>query len=172
MALELLVNGILAVFFAYCIYNVQVSVPVSNPGEMGAAVWPTIILGLLVFFLIVNMVNIWRKTPVENRNMSSITSIHPGKIVKSRLFWGMVAIAAYALSLDYIGFIVASFLFCLVFSFLLGEKRISRLLLFAVIAVVVLYLLFYKGMGIMLPRGMGVFRSFALSIESLLRNLF
>ena len=172
MALEILVNGILAVFFAYCIYNVQVSVPASNPGEMGAAVWPTIILVLLVLCLIGNMYKIYKDTPADQRNMPSITNINIGKILHEKLFWGIVVIALYALSMDYIGFIVGSLIFCMIFSFLLGQKNVLRLFLFAFIATVVLYLLFYKGMGIMLPRGMGPFRSFALSIESMLRNLF
>ena len=172
MALELLVNGILALFFAYCIMNVQATVPASDPGSMGSAVWPTIILSLLVVFLVVNMINTYRSTPAEKRNMSSITDIKIGKIVKSRLFWGMVALAVFSLSLDYIGFMVASFLFCGFFSYLLGEKRPVRLLIFSFFAVIVLYLLFYKGMGVMLPRGKGIFRSFALSVESMLRHLF
>ena len=171
MALEILVNGILAVFFAYCIYNVQVSVPASNPGEMGAAVWPTIILVLLVICLIANMISIYRKTPVDQRNMSAITNINIGKIVRSKLFWGIIVMAAYALCLDYIGFIVGSFVFCMIYSFLLGQKNPAKLAIFAFIVTAVLFLLFFRGMGIMLPRGMGPFRSMGLAVESFIRNL-
>jgi hypothetical protein len=172
MALELLVNAVLAVFFGYCIINVQTSVPASNPGEMGSAVWPTIILGLLVFFLIVNMVSIWKKTPADKRNMSAITDIKIMNILRSKLFWGILVLGAYSMCLDYVGFLVGSFVFCIIFSFLLGQKNPAKLALFAFIATVVLYLLFYKGMGIMLPRGTGIFRSLGLAVESLLRNLF
>ena len=171
MALEILVSGILAVFFAYCIYNVNVSVPASNPGEMGAAVWPTIILVLLVVCLVANMISVYRKTPADQRNMSSITSLNVGKIVRSKLFWGIVVMAAYALSLDYIGFIVGSFVFCMIYSFLLGQKNPAKLAIFAFIVTAVLFLLFFRGMGIMLPRGMGIFRTFGLSVESFIRNL-
>ena len=172
MALKILINGVLAAFFGYCIVYVNGSVPPSNPGEMGAAVWPTAILVLLVLCLLGNMFKIYKDTPADQRNMSSITSINFAGLFKEKLFWGIVVMAAYALTMDYIGFIVGSLIFCMIFSFLLGQKNVLRLFIFALIATVVLYLLFYKGMGIMLPRGMGPFRTLALSIESLLRNVF
>ena len=172
MALKILVNGVLAAFFGYCIVYVNGSVPPSNPGEMGAAVWPTAILVLLVLCLLGNMFKIYKDTPADQRNMSSITSISITKILHEKLFWGIVVMCAYALTLDYIGFLVGSFVFCIIFAILLGERSPVKLVLFSFLATVILFVLFFSAMGIMLPRGMGIFRTFGLSVESLLRNLF
>ena len=67
---------------------------------------------------------------------------------------------------------MGSFVFCMIYSFLLGQKNPAKLAIFAFIVTAVLFLLFFRGMGIMLPRGMGPFRTFGLSVESFIRNLF
>ena len=51
------------------------------------------------------MYKIYKDTPADQRNMSSITGINSG-ILHEKLFWGIVVMAVYALSMDYIGFIV------------------------------------------------------------------
>ncbi|MBS6956261.1 MAG: tripartite tricarboxylate transporter TctB family protein [Enterocloster asparagiformis] len=172
MALELLLNAVLTVFFAYCIFYIQGSTPPNVTGEVSGRQWSTVLLVLLVIVLIANMIQIYRSTPQEKRNLKSITDLRPDKIFKSKLFWGMAVLIVYSLTLDYIGFLLGSFIFCMIFTYLLGEKKIVSRVVFSFVAVIVLYLIFYKGFGIMLPRGKGFLRTFALSVEALLRHIF
>lgn len=167
LALQLLFNGALALFFIYCFFYVGTIVPENAPGTMSAAQWPQMLLALLVIFLVVNMVNIVKKTPKEERNLSTVTSLNFKGLYKNRLFIGIVLLLVYALILDYLGFVVSTFLFSVAYSYLLGEKRIPRLLLYSFIITVILYVLFQMGLDIMLPRGIGVFRNFALMLESI-----
>ncbi|MDX9958581.1 MAG: tripartite tricarboxylate transporter TctB family protein [Clostridia bacterium] len=58
------------------------------------------------------------------------------------------------LSLDFLGFVIVSFLFTAVVQFLLGEKRAIRLLVISVLTTAVLYALFILLLRIPLPRGL------------------
>lgn len=167
MALELLFNGVLALFFIYCFFYIGSIAPEPQPGTMDAAQWPQLLLGLLVIFLIINMYNIYKNTPKKERNLSAITEIKLGGFYKNKLFLGIASLFVYSFALDYLGFIVSSFLFSVAYSRLLGEKRFTRLLLYSFLSVAVLYFLFSKGLNIMLPRGVGIFRNFALFLETL-----
>lgn len=51
---------------------------------------------------------------------------------------------------------------------LLGEKRPQMLVITGVVATLVLYIIFQGPLSIFLPRGFGFFRSFALTMESLI----
>lgn len=172
MALELLLNAVMTVFFAYCIFYIQGSTPANVAGEVSGRQWSQVLLALLVVVLVINMIQIYRNTPKEKRNFNSITDIRLSNIFKSKLFWGMLVLVVYSMTLDYIGFLLGSFIFCIIFTYLLGEKKIVPRVIFSFVAVIVLYLIFYKGFGIMLPRGKGFLRTFALSVEALLRHIF
>lgn len=167
MAIQLLFNGAMALFFIYCFFYVGSIAPEPMPGTMDGAQWPQLLLGLLIFFLVINMYNIYKRTPKEERNIKSITGVNYKSFYKNKLIIGIVILFVFALGLEYIGFILSSFLFSLTYSRLLGEKRIPKLLLYSFLSVVVLYFLFSKGLGIMLPRGVGIFRDFALLLETL-----
>lgn len=169
MALELLLNGVLTLFFGYSIINAFMTQPAGKAGELSGRAWSVIILAMLVVFLIVNMINIWRKTPREQRNLDSLKNISLRKIFTSKLTSGIVLILAYALLLEHGGFLVTSFIFCIISAYLLGERKPLVLVLFSLVTVVLLYLLFFKGIGVILPRGTGFLRDFSLGIESLLR---
>lgn len=167
MAIQLLFNGVLAVFFAYCYFYVGSIAPEPKAGTMDGAQWPQLLLALLIFFIVLNIYNIYKSTPKEERNLSTITGVNYKGFFKNKLFIGIAIFFVYAVGLEYLGFIISSFLFAMAYSRLLGEKRISHLLLYSFLSVIILYFLFSKGLQIMLPRGVGIFRDFALLLETL-----
>ncbi|MEA4960749.1 tripartite tricarboxylate transporter TctB family protein [Lutispora sp.] len=167
MALQLLFNGALMLFFVYCYFYVGSIAPEPEPGTIDGAQWPQMLIILLVFFLAVNMYKIYKKTPKEERNFNPISGVNFANICKNKLFIGIVILFIYAFALEYLGFILSSFLLCLTYSRLLGEKRVSQLFLYSFLSVAILYFLFSKGLNIMLPRGVGLLRDFALMLESI-----
>jgi hypothetical protein len=167
LALQLLFNAGLVLFFIYCYFYVGTIAPEPKPGNMDGAQWPQMLLILLVIFLIINIFNIYRNTPKEERNLNSITGVNYKGFYKNKLFIGIVILFIYAFALEYTGFIFTSFVFAMLYSRLLGEKRIPKLALYSFLSVAILYFLFSKGLGIMLPRGVGIFRSIALMLESI-----
>lgn len=165
MALELLFNGGLFIFLIYCfIYIGRVEADI-NPGILDAVEWPRILLGILIVLIALNMINIFRKRK-EGETFKIEFNIKG--IFKSKLLIAVVFLLVYAYSLDYIGFIPASLLLFLSYSRLLGQKSIKVLVASSIISIAVLYIIFNSMLGIMLPRGMGMFRSFALFLERLI----
>jgi hypothetical protein len=88
-------------------------------------------------------------------------------IITNKLFIGSVLLIIYSLAISRTGFVVTSFIFFMVYSYLLGEKRILRLIITSALSVALLYFVFNKMLDIMLPRGNGIFRTFAMFLESL-----
>jgi len=165
MAQELLFNAGLMIFFAYCYFYVGSMAPEHVQGQMDGAQWPQIILVLLVLSIAANVFKILKnRKPGESFKIDFDIK----KIVTSKMFIGSVLLLLYSLTLNKLGFIFGSITLFMLYSRLLGQKNIIKLILSSVSTVAILYLLFNTGLNIMLPRGTGVFRTFALFIESIL----
>lgn len=173
MIFELLFSICLFLFFGYCLFYVSTTVTVSTVSDpLGAALWPQILLVLLLIVLALNMYHIVRKAPKEERNLQALSSIDWKKALTSPLFLGMVTLLVYAWLLNTTGFLLTSWVLCMICCFLLGERRPVVIPVFSLATVIALFLLFYKGMGIQMPRGTIPFlRNFALAVEKLLRSI-
>lgn len=173
MALEMLFSFALTIMAGYGLIYVNATVSATvYTDPLGAAFWPRTLLTLIIILLVINLVQVYRKTPQEKRNLESITKIDFKGLVHNRLTWGILLMFSYAALLPVAGFLPASLLMCILLSFLLGEKRLVVLIGFSLLIVVMIYIIFYKGMSIQLPRGTIPFlRNFSLAVEKFLRNL-
>lgn len=167
MILELLFNAALLIFFAYCHYYIGATMPASPPTELGAEQWPQLILRALIILIVVNIVKIYRSTPAEERSLKSLKEIKLPDLIKNKLFAGIIFILLYAFSLEFAGFLLGTFIFIIVYARLIGERRIKVLAGSSFVMTFGLYLLFARGLSIMLPRGYGILRSLALMLESI-----
>ena len=173
MVFEVFFSAVLILFFGYCIINAAATLPADVAGELSAKQWSIAILVLIILFLAINIYKVISKTPKEERSFAfAFKDFKFEYILKSRLIWGIISMLAYAALVDVLGFIITTVIFCTVFCMLLGEKKIWKALVFSLGATVILYFVFFKGMGIILPRGTGVFRTFSRTIEKFVRNLF
>ena len=178
MILEVLFSGALILFFGYCIINASATLPADVAGEISAKQWSIAILLLIILFLIINIINVIRKTPREQRSFAyNFRDFSFEKILKSRLMWGIISMILYAALVDVLGFLIATFIFCAAFCMILGENKLWKAAVFSLAITLILYFIFYKGMGIILPRGSadlfgGFFRDFSRTIERFVRNLF
>jgi hypothetical protein len=81
----------------------------------------------------------------------------PGRLEgadRARVLWVALLTAIYVLTIERLGFIAGTVPYLLGFTFVLGERRWARLLLFAVVAPVTTYLIFYQLLNVPLPRGL------------------
>ncbi len=169
MLLELTFSGILLAFFSYCFVLIGLQAPPHNPKIMNAAQWPQLLLGLLIVLLAWNIVKVVRnhyKTkkadlPEGETEGKKITNI-------PKLLLGMAILFAYAFVLEYIGFIPSTILFVIAYAALLGERTWWKLVIYGLAISLIIYFLFTYGLSIMLPRGYGFFRNFALTLETLI----
>ncbi|MEM5769049.1 MAG: tripartite tricarboxylate transporter TctB family protein [Bacillota bacterium] len=169
MALELIVNLLLLTGCVGCYINVSTTMPHSAASELGAEQWPQAILILLILAICYNLFNYFKahqKHEIAASFQDFIPSI--GRLVKSKLFAGMVLVVIMALMYEPVGFITTCLLFLIAYGLLLGQRNLILLLLTSVIITVILYVGFSVLLGVMLPRGQIMFlRNFALLVESL-----
>jgi len=119
MTIELFFNGLLFLFFGYCFIDIGKVAHLPGSDPMGAAMWPQIILALLILCLGVNIVSIIKK---EKANPAKVVRIS-GSMIKefftSKLFAGMVLVAILSFILDPLGFVPATLLFLIAYGYLL-----------------------------------------------------
>ena len=164
--MDIIFSVILAVLCIYCFFLVGAESPAATPTELGAAFWPRIILVMMIILLAVNIVN---NLKAQKENKSSIMGeLNLGGFLKSRLLVGIILVAVMALLMSAIGFMPDCLLFLIAYGFLLGERRIPLLVIRSLAITVVLYVIFQGALDIMLARGVGPFREFALFFEMLL----
>ena len=164
--MDIIFSVILAVFCIYCFFLVGAESPAATPTELGAAFWPRIILVMMIILLAVNIVN---NLKAQKENKSSIMGeLNLGGFLKSRLLVGIILVAVMALLMSAIGFMPDCLLFLIAYGFLLGERRIPLLVIRSLAITVVRYVIFQGALDIMLARGVGPFREFALFFEMLL----
>ena len=60
---------------------------------------------------------------------------------------------AYAATVAYVGFLISTFIYLLLFGQVVGERRLPRLLLFAILVPIVIYLVFSTFFNVPLPEG-------------------
>lgn len=164
--MDLLFSIILAAFCVYCFFLVGAESPAPTPTELGAAFWPRIILVLMIFLLILNIVNTLKESKGKEGGIK--IDFNVAEFFKSKLFAGIIIVAVMALLMPYIGFMPVCFIFLMAYGALLGEKRLPRLALISLIITIILYIIFQGALDIMLARGIGPFRSFALFFETIL----
>lgn len=170
---ELIANILLLVFMVYTFFTHVLEANVSksymkNPSNLMPDVWPKVIIALLVVCLVVNIIKIIRKNkdnPEFNFKSFFANSL---EFFKSRTFLGIVILVVASLIIETFGFVVTTFLVLVSYGFLLGERKIVRLLIVSLILALLLHIIFSGLLDVTLPRGtIGFLRNFALFLENL-----
>lgn len=164
--MDIIFSVVLTIFSVYLFFLVGAESPAPTETELGAAFWPRIILAFLIILLIVNIVNSIKKLKAEGGNITG--EFNFGEFLKSKLLIGMIMVAVMAFLMPIIGFIPDCFIFLTAYGVLLGERRPVHLILFSLVITAILYVLFQGALDIMLARGNGIFREFALFFETIM----
>ena len=170
MALELIVNLLLLGFSIFCFWYVDTTMPVSAENELGAEQWPQALLILLIIAICWNLFNFFKKNKKEDI-IFALRDFVPsiGRLLRSKLFAGMVLVVLMAVMYEPVGFMVTCLLFLIAYGYLLGQRNYLMLAGSSLIITVILYIGFAVFLGVMLPRGQVPFlRNFALFVESLI----
>lgn len=170
MALELIVNVILLAASLFCCWYVGSTMPASAVNELGAEQWPQALLMLLIPALCWNIFKYFKNHKKEEI-AAAFGDFFPsmGRLIKSKLFIGMVLVVVMALLYEPVGFMATCLLFLISYGFLLGQRKWLVLAGTSVAITILLYVGFAVFLGVMLPRGqITVLRNFALLVESLI----
>jgi len=170
---ELICNILLFVFLGYTYFThvIEAKIPKSylkNPNVLHPSVWPKAIIILLLICIAINIVKILKKNKGNPEFTISAFCKNSMNFFKSKMFLGMVILAVASFILEPLGFVVTAALIMLCYGILLGEKKIWRLVIIAVVLGIVLHIAFSGMLGVNLPRGTVPFlRSFSLFLENL-----
>jgi hypothetical protein len=119
--------------------------------------WPRLVLwGLFALSLILAAFPLWRTHEGDAAGQSPESEGDR---------WPFIAIACctlYFVLLGIAGFLISSFLFGVAFPILLGARRWLRVVTFSLAMTAVVWLVVIHLMHVLLPRGVGVFRTFSL----------
>ena len=167
---ELIVNILLFIFLVF-----EAPVPAmakNNPYALQPDVWPKAIIILLLICIAINIFKIIKKNKgKEDFTLSAFLQSVP-KFFTSKMFLGMVILFVASLILDALGFMVTTILVLIAYGFLLGERKIVRLVIASVCIALVLYIVFNGMLSVNLPRGtVGFLRDFALFLESIVAGV-
>ena len=174
---ELIVNILLFIFLVFTFFTHVLEAPVpamakNNPYALQPDVWPKAIIILLLICIAINIFKIIKKNKgKEDFTLSAFLQSVP-KFFTSKMFLGMVILFGASLILDALGFMVTTILVLIAYGFLLGERKIVRLVIASVCIALVLYIVFNGMLSVNLPRGtVGFLRDFALFLESIVAGV-
>lgn len=173
MTVELIVNLALFLFFIYAYFFIGATVPPSSSRELGAEQWPQGIIVLLLIFIGVNILKIYKNNRAAGLKMNlSIISRQAAAYLQSRQLVGVILILLLAFLLEPLGFIPTCFSFACAYCYLLGSRQYGKIILVSLGVVLFLYVLFTGFLSVLLPRGTIPFlRNFSLWLESLIQFL-
>ncbi len=170
---ELICNIALFVFLGYSYFThvIEAKIPKSylkNPNVIHPSVWPKAIIILLLICIAVNIYKIIKKNK-DNPEFTFASFVKNSKeFFKSKMFIGMLILAAAALLLETLGFVVTAALTMFAYGLLLGEKKVWRMALVSIAVALLMHILFSGLLDVTLPRGEIPFlRNFALFLENL-----
>ena len=174
---ELIMNILLVVFLGYSYFTHVLEAPVpvkvqKNPYAFQPDTWPKVIIILLLICLVINIIQIIKKNKGKDTfTLKYFVSTIP-EFFKSKMFLGIIILAAASFLLETIGFVVTAILVLFFYGMLLGEKKIVRLAIASVLIALVLYIVFSGMLSVNLPRGtIGFLRNFALFLESIVASV-
>ena len=119
--------------------------------------WPKCILVVIMIIAVASIIS-----EIIKQKKGIIENTEKGKINYKKLVLAVSLSCLYAFSLEYLGFIISTLLFQFLFLLLQGVKKVSTLILTPFILTTLIYVIFVLAMSIVLPRGVGIFRSLSL----------
>jgi len=154
MALELIVNIVLLAASFFTFWYVGTTMPQSARSELGAEQWPQLLLILLIIAVTYNLFSFFRKNKKEDI-IASLADFLPSivRLVKSKLFIGMLLLIALGLLYEPLGFMATCFLFMVAYGVLLGARDPMSILLSSIAIMFIMYIIFAVLLGVMLPKG-------------------
>lgn len=159
---ELIFNGGMLVFLlAMTAYSGSIQV---WQGYVGARYWPMFLLVCADLIFIAKTFRIFKNLPKEERKLD-LGFLKDNRIHKLLAAFALTIVYAFVMQL--LGFFIATVLYGMCLSAILGLHSIVKLFLSSLIITLVIYVIFVWALDIMVPRGVGPLYYFGLWLETL-----
>ena len=149
---ELAFNGFLLLsFVGLAVYSAQIPI---QGNDFLARYWPMGILIGLIVLMSIKICNLWKNMKPEERQFKINLSFLKQKAVL-RLLAACAWLVIYSWMLPYVGYLIATFVFCVGIAYLLKARNPLKTILAALCITLVLFAVFTWGLGVSLPRVFG-----------------
>ncbi|MDR1481461.1 MAG: tripartite tricarboxylate transporter TctB family protein [Synergistaceae bacterium] len=166
MGIEIIVNIVFLLFCVFCFIHVGVGVqPLAIPGALSGSAWPRTILAGLIVAVTLNIYLTYRK----NHAPGAPREIPFKEFMPPKFILSFVLMLFYAIGINYLGFIVSTFIFITAFSYVIGLREKIKMIFGGLVSTGVIYIVFQIFLQVMLPRGVGIFREISLWLELLIQ---
>lgn len=157
---RLFANGAVFVFFLFMLIHAFSLHEIRRFGEVGSGFWPLLILSSATILSFILLIKEWRLKGGEKEGRLGEKEEDFGKN-RLKVFLSILCLLFYVIGMPFIGFILSTFIFILIFIFVLGERRKWRLMLSPLLVTGLIVLVFGKLITIPLPKGVGFFAAFS-----------
>jgi len=155
---ELIFNIILFVVSLFLYYVAGTFKQFAPYTKLGPDFWPKgILLGIIFLSGILLLKSIIPLVKHEVRKSSTGSVQEP-----YRLFLVIVISFAYAFGMGIFGFLLSTIVFQIVLLYLLKVKRVFLIIFVSLLNTAILYILFIVALDMLLPPGVGIFRTISL----------
>lgn len=151
-------------FYFYVLAGKIEEVPI--PGQLGAAFWPKIILILLMISCGIKALEIILEQRREAAEVESTAS--PQAVNIPRLAAMIASIMGAVYAMEVLGFLLANFLFLMIFMIIAGWRKKISLLITPLVGTLFLLYLFVKVVYLPLPKGQWFFHDMTIFLYRLL----
>lgn len=150
---EIIFHGFLMMILGFFYHQTNLINTARMTDPIGPAGFPRIMIILAFALLTSSLIKAVKKYRTTEKKKGSIEEFDKGFLI---LF---ASIIAFVLLVNYLGFLIASGLLILAILLILGQRKLSRVVLFTVVASLVFTLVFGNLLSVPLPRGIGALKS-------------
>ncbi len=161
---ELIFNVFMLVFFVIMLIT-SGSIEIWD-GNYWARYWPMILLVFAVLLFTIKVYQVAKGMKKEDFKFKMEIFALKDKGVQ-KLLMAFAWLLIYATSMQFLGFIVATLLFCVGMQYLLGKNFSAKTALNSLGITVLIYAIFVWGLGVSVPRGAGFLYDIGITLEYL-----
>ena len=160
---EIIFSALCIAFFGFMLFETFELLGQGRPGEVGSGLWPFMALAISTLLSVLILIANIRKSKAGGPGAQELTAeaIAAKRRARITVTLSIVCFITYIIVTPWIGFIIATLLYILVFALILGERRRWVLAISPVLMTAVIMGVFAKFITIPFPKGVGVFAEFS-----------
>jgi hypothetical protein len=160
---EIIFSVVCIAFFGFMLFETFELLGQGRPGEVGSGLWPFMALAISTLLSVLILIANIRKSKAGGPGAQELTAeaIAAKRRARITVTLSIVCFITYIIVTPWIGFIIATLLYILVFALVLGERRRWVLAIAPVLMTAVIMGVFAKFITIPFPKGAGVFAEFS-----------
>lgn len=154
-------NNIIILFISLFLYVVALNAKEIGNSTTDSMLWPKLVLLLMIVLSFSSMIGATIQRKKERTEQKEQVGEQPLKKEKIKGIIPITTVFLYVLVMQFIGFFLATFIAIPVFMKMIGEKKITTILVTSFLFVLFVWGVFVKLALLMFPLGIGIFRVFS-----------